>query len=297
MRDKLELEICLLCNNNCIYCVQGNNPINRRSSFLSFNEIKKRLDKGRRNHSELILQGGEPTIHPQFFQILEYAKYLNFSKIELITNGRLLFYYKFAKKIIQLNINKIIISVLGPNEKIHDSITLVNGSYNQTIQGIKNLKKLLFKGNILISTVMIKQNYKYLLEIIHGLSTKEINDFHFIFFIPYDNVIKNNKNIMIKLTEIIPVIKKIIKFAEEKKLNIMLENIPFCLLRDNLKYLIEMYNFTKDTKKINLNDKTLNEWKKIPSCKKCKYNVKCKGLHKNYVKKYKTEEIIDPILI
>ncbi|PCH77413.1 MAG: radical SAM protein [Flavobacteriaceae bacterium] len=76
------------CNLTCPTCYAGSSP--HYGSHRSLEDIKKMLDVIVANEKEpdvVQLSGGEPTIHPQFFEILEYAKSLPIRHLMLNTNG------------------------------------------------------------------------------------------------------------------------------------------------------------------------------------------------------------------
>lgn len=76
------------CNLTCPTCYAGSSPTFGR--HRTFEEIKKMLDVIVINEKEpdvVQISGGEPTIHPQFFEILDYAKTLPIKHIMLNTNG------------------------------------------------------------------------------------------------------------------------------------------------------------------------------------------------------------------
>lgn len=81
------------CNNNCMFCYQNKNfslGVEEAKSLIS--EAKERGEK------HINFFGGEPTIHPNFLELVRYAKNngMNFS---LNSNLRMLTYEKFARKV------------------------------------------------------------------------------------------------------------------------------------------------------------------------------------------------------
>lgn len=77
-----QIEITTYCNAKCFYC-PNEFLEHRHISFTLFTEIIDLLP----TQSDLLLQGtGEPLLHPQFWEMVEYAKQKNHS-ISVITNG------------------------------------------------------------------------------------------------------------------------------------------------------------------------------------------------------------------
>src|SRR5215813_8240670 len=82
------IEICDYCNLKCPVCYAESGP--QRRQFRSLEEIEKMLDAVVRNEREpdvVQISGGEPTLHPDFFKILEMAKSLPIRHLMVNTNG------------------------------------------------------------------------------------------------------------------------------------------------------------------------------------------------------------------
>lgn len=82
------VEVTDRCNLTCPTCYAGSSPTYGRHRTLD--EIKKMMDAVVRNEKEpdvVQISGGEPTIHPHFFEILDYAKTLPIKHLMLNTNG------------------------------------------------------------------------------------------------------------------------------------------------------------------------------------------------------------------
>ncbi|MEL6811312.1 MAG: radical SAM protein [Bacteroidota bacterium] len=82
------VEITDRCNLTCPTCYAGSSPTYGRHRTLD--EVKKMLDVVVENEREpdvVQISGGEPTLHPQFFEILDYAKSLPIRHLMINTNG------------------------------------------------------------------------------------------------------------------------------------------------------------------------------------------------------------------
>ncbi len=82
------VEITDRCNLTCPTCYAGSSPTYGRHRTLD--EVKKMLDAVVTNEHEpdvVQISGGEPTLHPQLFEILDYAKSLPIKHLMLNTNG------------------------------------------------------------------------------------------------------------------------------------------------------------------------------------------------------------------
>lgn len=82
------IEITDRCNLTCPTCFAGSSPTYGRHRTLA--EVKTMLDTIVANEGEpdvVQISGGEPTIHPEFFAILDYAKTLPIKHLMVNTNG------------------------------------------------------------------------------------------------------------------------------------------------------------------------------------------------------------------
>jgi len=82
------IEITDRCNLTCPTCYAGSSPTYGRHRTLD--EVKRMFNIIVENEGEpdiVQISGGEPTIHPQFFEILDYAKTLPIRHIMINTNG------------------------------------------------------------------------------------------------------------------------------------------------------------------------------------------------------------------
>jgi uncharacterized radical SAM superfamily Fe-S cluster-containing enzyme len=82
------VEICDYCNLQCPVCYAESGPA--RQQFRSLGQIGAMLDAVVRNEREpdvVQISGGEPTLHPDFFEVLAMAKALPIRHLMVNTNG------------------------------------------------------------------------------------------------------------------------------------------------------------------------------------------------------------------
>lgn len=131
----VQIELTRKCNIKCKFCYNPNEAVFIKSDFVkSF-----LIEAAELGSFYLALTGGEPLLHPDFFNISKFAKDLGFLII-IQTNG-VLINEKIIKKISNLNPAYIDISLHGANAETHDSITQVKGSFDKTLSAIKLLKE------------------------------------------------------------------------------------------------------------------------------------------------------------
>lgn len=134
------------CNNHCRFCTfTGRKPGNSTSIHVLKASLRRIDDK-----NKVIFRGVEPTLRHDIIEIITYAKQIGFKDIILESNGRMFYYKDFCKKLIDAEVTQFNIYLFGLDSGIHDYISNTPKSFEQTLQGIKNLKELGAKVKITI---------------------------------------------------------------------------------------------------------------------------------------------------
>jgi MoaA/NifB/PqqE/SkfB family radical SAM enzyme len=168
------MDLCLWdkCNNRCLMCTNPEAPWPAwDGSFdYGYEAIIGRLEKIKeeiKKDDSIYLSGGEPTLHPRFFDLMNYLK-VNFPEqtIKLLSNARRCSYPDFARRLIESANNlEVDASIYGPTAAIHDQVTRADGSFEQTRQGLKNLLKYKKGGQVIgLRLVLTKLSYKFIVE-------------------------------------------------------------------------------------------------------------------------------------
>ncbi|MBD3110223.1 radical SAM protein [Bacillus sp. AGMB 02131] len=168
------------CNLKCIHCratAQPKRSPDELSTAQAFRVIDEITDFA---NPMVILTGGEPLYRPDFFEIAEYASQKGLS-LAMASNGTLIT-KDIAKKIKEVGIKRVAISFDGPSPEIHDQFRGLSGSFEQALQGAKNVKE---QGiQLQFNTTITKHNVDYLEEMI-ALSNKcNIDALHLFMLVP-----------------------------------------------------------------------------------------------------------------
>ena len=116
-------------------------------------------------------------------------------------------------------------------------MTCAQGSFKQTVQGIKNLKKL--NQYVLTNTVITSTNAKSLPKIAQLLVDLNVNQFQFAFLHIGGTAFKNKDWIVPKKSEIMKYIKKGLDVGIKANKRVMTEAIPYCLKQGYEDYIAE----------------------------------------------------------
>ncbi len=288
------------CNNNCFFCIDSDK---RKFKEKTTKEIKKDIRESKKNGtSYLEFIGGEVTIRRDVLEIISYAKKTGFDNIVMATNGRMLAYPDFARRLVEAGLTEIILSIHGHNNKLHDFLTCSKGSFDQLILGLNNLRDINFK-NISANTTIIKQNYKFLPDIGKLLLKNRIKNVEYIFVDPNIGGARNNFYEMVpRISEIAPYVKKTLDMVKSKTAySWHIRYVPLCFFvgyEENISELNEVEIF--DSKHlapdfinldINSSRKKIGRKKPKKQCENCILYDKCEGIWVEYIKNYGSEEL------
>lgn len=159
---KIVLEILNFCNLSCKHCLYKFKG--KEKEFLSKKKSFSLIDKAsERKIAKLVLTGGEPTLHPNFFEIANYA-ISKIPKVSICTNG---FFSseKLEKKIARLNFSTFTVSIDSHIDTVHDEFRGRKGALKRTVHFLKELKKA--GKNISIHTAIHPANLDHIKDTIN----------------------------------------------------------------------------------------------------------------------------------
>ncbi len=123
------------------------------------------------------LTGGEPTLHPEFFHILEAATSYD-AWVTVFTNGRWRNPAQFVRRLGNWpNLSGLLVSLHGARPASHEAFSQVPGSFHETIA---NIRLAVENGiTVTLSTVITHQNYDELSTIV--ALGQRLNVHHMVF--------------------------------------------------------------------------------------------------------------------
>jgi MoaA/NifB/PqqE/SkfB family radical SAM enzyme/PP-loop superfamily ATP-utilizing enzyme len=263
------------CDNDCIFCFS-------KRGETDYTEYTKQVEKASKEEKDgIIIVGGEPTMREDLVDMVSFAKEKGFKKITLFTNARPLSNKNYAETLIKAGVSDFVVLVWGPTEKIHDTITRTEGSFKETVEGIKNI--VLIKGGevILGKTGILMENYKHLPELAEFFSELGIKWMNFELPPVEDSCISLTPDVM-------EYVFKAIETANNLGTYLGIENIPFCTMKGYEDYVrpfvwrkatVEDSGFLDFVFPIHLEGRT-----KPVHCNPCRYFPVCDGIWNPYLK-------------
>jgi len=119
----VHIDLTYRCNERCVHCYLDHHDHGEMTTREVKNVLDQLADAGA---LFLTFSGGEIFLRQDLFELIRYARGLNFD-VSLKTNA-LLIDESRARKLRELDIRKIQISIYSADAAIHDAITKVPGS-------------------------------------------------------------------------------------------------------------------------------------------------------------------------
>jgi radical SAM protein with 4Fe4S-binding SPASM domain len=147
----VHIDLTYRCNERCVHCYLDHHDYGE----MTTREIKNVLDQlAEAGALFLTFSGGEIFLRQDLFELIAYGRELNFD-VSLKTNA-LLIDQSRARKLRELDIRKIQISIYSADAAIHDAITKVPGSLERSLRAIQFL---LAEGlQVKLACPLMKQN-------------------------------------------------------------------------------------------------------------------------------------------
>jgi AdoMet-dependent heme synthase len=147
----VQLDLTYRCNERCVHCYLDHDDHGEMTTA----EIKHLLDEmAEAGVFVLTLSGGEIFLRKDFFELLEHARKLMFC-VKLKTNAVLIREAE-AKRLRDLGVESIQISIYSHRAEVHDAITLIPGSLKRSLDAVRFLKTQGIK--IIMANVLMTQN-------------------------------------------------------------------------------------------------------------------------------------------
>ncbi len=148
----VHLDVTYRCNERCVHCYLDHDDHGEMTTV----EIKDVLDQlAEAGTFFLTLSGGEVLMRRDFFAILDHARRLLFN-VRIKTNG-VMIREKEARRIRELGVEQVQISIYSHRPEVHDAITKLPGSLKRSVGAIRFLKSQGLKvaiANVLMTTNM-----------------------------------------------------------------------------------------------------------------------------------------------
>jgi MoaA/NifB/PqqE/SkfB family radical SAM enzyme len=199
-------------------------PLEQLKNILEHNAKHKQW-KG------LILTGSEITLNRDLPEWARMAKQHGFEHVRIQTHGMHLVNRNYCANLIDAGVDEFFISVAAADAETHDAITGMPGSFDKTIQGLKNLES--FSNVITITnTVVTTLSYRQLPQLVKLLGPlQRLAQMEFWVYWPMSE--KDDKNLITSHLDLLPFLRSAISEARLVNHYVEIKNFPECLLGED----------------------------------------------------------------
>lgn len=241
------------CNSNCIMCPSGGSLDNHENDKITaLLNIAKHIPH---TAKFLTITGGEPfLLKKDIFRLFEYLKD-NFqnTRFLVLTNGRVFCSDEYVKLFVQSKPKNCVVAIPmhGNDSELHDYLTQVDGSFEQTCSGIKKL--LQNHVDVEIRIVVNAVNCDRMKDIADFIANnfKDIKRVNFIAMEMLGSAAVNSEILWVPYPEAFSKIKNAIGVLISNQIDVGLYNFPLCAVEQG--YWSICANSISDYK-VNFND-------------------------------------------
>jgi len=283
------------CNSGCLFCsdVRWTNPTPLDVLNKNAEEDLKRM---RGKMSKVLFTAAEPTLNEKLVHYIGLAKKYGYKEIGLITNGRKLKDKKYCESLFEAGLNEINVSLHSSRKEIHDRLTRVPGSFEETFLGLCNLTflKEKYPFSFYVNFLANKINYLDLqpfLKMILGF--KGINGIVLNTVLPKGQAERHFEEIVPLYQDVgrqmVKVLNNLAKKNNKNLPCIYILGLPPCLLPGHEDRIIDYESAitrghpVKDKRKL-IKARWEEKINGAP-CKKCRFGKNCAGVWASYIKK------------
>jgi len=240
---------------------------------------KEHIDQAaQKGITSLDIDGGEPLLYPHLFELIGYARAQGFDRINLTTNGRLLIYNSIVKKLACQPGLSVLVSLHAAQAEVHDQLTRVKGSFDQTLEGLKNAQGVI--GNLGVNFTIISKNYQQLPFFINLMQKLGIDIVNIQYYTPFGR----KENHLTPPEKAIDQVKTALQMAiNSNKIRVNLVNFLPCMAPELAQYMggdyfkESRYMVFVDNRRVNL-ARFLGEKRYYgEACAQCAYRCTCRG--------------------
>jgi MoaA/NifB/PqqE/SkfB family radical SAM enzyme len=287
------------CKNRCIFC----NPRGSKRA-ISKDELQRieahllAQAKGLegRGFKEAEISGCDPIEYERIVPFIGRLKSdMGFARVRLLTHGRDLRRLRLVEELRDAGLGELRIPLYGSTAAIHDSITQEKGSFQDALEGIRNLAEHAPGIRLTITSLIMKQNYEDAVGIF-SLASKHSS--YILFSIPCVGSLEDGKRFVVSFDEMKPhlrflIMASLVRLADEKPPSLKITDIPFCVFGFYRENIIARSGPPVTSEPYSLPERFRSDVPNLPSyriksklaiCGRCRFGHLCDGFYDNYTK-------------
>ncbi|MBN1521397.1 MAG: radical SAM protein, partial [Candidatus Aureabacteria bacterium] len=224
------------CNLRCHFCYfldRIESRSHKEHDFMSLEKAKQICYqlKNFYNNNSVDLQGGEPTIYKDIYELVSYCRSIGLYP-SLITNALVLSDKDKCRKLSESGIRDCLVSVHGLNETF-DKIVRVKGASKKLMQGLENLVEagVPVRFNCVLSKMALPE-LKEIALLAVKLGARVVN---FITFNPFEDQLRKGKRStenVPRYSEVAPHLDEALDILSENNIEGNVRYFPICMVKE-----------------------------------------------------------------
>lgn len=262
------------CNSFCLMCSQPpqqNNDFDRIAEHLQLIEL---IDPAT---EQLGITGGEPTLFKDdFLRVIQHCQErLPFTRLHVLTNGRMFFYRRFAEALSAVDHPNLMLGIplYSDVDSEHDYIVQAKGAFNETVMGLHHLAR--YNVPVEIRVVLHRQTIPRLRKLGEFIARNLPFAGHVALMglEMFGFVHRNYDEVWIDPHDYQAELKEAVEILVAGGLSVSIYNHQLCLLNP------ELWQFARQS---------ISDWKNIylPECERCSVKNSCGGFFQSAAKKH-----------
>ncbi len=282
--EDLTVTIDFRCHSACRFCIvqEGMNyfkgvPLERFRAVVADNTKAPR-------YRRVTFTGGEVSLDKSLFDYLAVARESgSFDHIRIQTNGRPMADEAFTQKLVDAGVDEFFVSLHGADAKTQDYISQREGSFDEAMRGLANLRK--HDVVVMTNTVLTTLNAHQLPEIVETVRHIAPTRMEFWYYLPMEDY-ADERGLLPTMEVLIPPLKAAIGRAKAYGFGVAVKYVPQCLLGEHGDVVDNTQPdvvIVEDFYDVYPQFACLYE-------AKCEHSESCLGLHYPYIEKYGWEK-------
>lgn len=227
-KDYVEVTVHFRCNLACKHCMILDSmhwlkPADD-TEFEALLEENRRCQKWR----GLILTGSEVTLRKDLPELAARARMAGFERVRIQTHGMRLSHPDYCRQLIKAGVNEFFVSLTADTAHLHDEITEVPGSFDRTLQCLRNLDDF-DNVQVMTNTVVTRLSCQSLVGVVELLKDlRNLAEMDFWCYWPMTET--GDPRLMVSHLEVAPHLRQAIRLARSYGRAVEVKNFPHCLL-------------------------------------------------------------------
>lgn len=271
------------CNFRCRFCMAD--EFIHASPRPHFASLKKEIEGVKKDgYVNVDIGGSEPTLYRRLFDLVKLIQNRGMNPM-LCTNGTRFADLSYVQSLQKLRPLGFEVSIHSHRADTFDLTTGVQGSFQEVLSGIRNLRKHFRaypyddpRNFIAANIVITRYNHTHLLEIARFLRGEGVIILKFSQLYVSGNVY-HHPDLLIETKRIAPYLEKALAYAKAKHMHYSIDRLPICLSVRHASHFVSCREYPFFSVKLTI-------------CEDCSYKNKCCGITKTqFMAEYKNKLI------